>query len=425
MRILFIAYDFPPSPAAGSARIANLTKHLSDIGHKVSVVTIKSKYWSNPLENTEVMKLISEGKIEVIETGFFWTSLDSNLIVSENALTTLAAGMFRQIIRGLGFEIQWPWIMSLNNLKKKLQSQDYDLVLATGNPYVAFYSAKKIAKYLSLPYVLDYRDLWNGNPQHKKFKPIWIREIERNILKSASGISVVSHSMERIFKSKIGIDKPVYSLTNGFDINELNQVKPHKFDQFSIVYAGTFYPPKIVIEPILDALRLLKMKNPELIGDWKFYYWGPAYTYVQEKIIKYELMNVSEINSKISRNEAREKIAGANLSIVISSVFKTGNDADRGFVTSKVFDSLGLRTNVLLISPDDSDVEKIINISKNGKRFSGEDVNGIYEFIKSSMMFENTKPEAPESYSWPKLIQGYSDFLEKCSKNYLTNNHKK
>ena len=40
----------------------------------------------------------------------------------------------------------------------------YDIVMATGNPFSSFVAARALAKLLSCPFVLDYRDPWMGNP---------------------------------------------------------------------------------------------------------------------------------------------------------------------------------------------------------------------------------------------------------------------
>lgn len=417
LKILFIAYDFPPSTSAGSVRIANLTRQLHNSKNEITILSVKKESWVKLAFNDEISELIESKKIKLIETNFYFKFLDSNFKLKyNNFFLKLAYGGFRKLIELVHFEAQIGWFLGLQSIINKIEAKDFDLILATGNPYVSFYTAFKISEKTKIPYVLDYRDLWSSNPQRIKKTPKWQIKLERKIIEHSSGISVVSPSMAKILRKNFLNCPSTFVLTNGFDPNDFVKVNKFQFNNFSIVYAGTFYPPKIVIDPIFKALMKLVNKFPELHGKWKFYYWGPGSNYLKKECLNYELNNFIEINEMVPRNLAREIINGADLSIVITSVFPDGDNGDRGFITSKVFDSLAVGTNLLVIAPNESDLIEILNNAKNGKVFTGSQVDEISDYLADRINSGNAKREPPLEYTWANLIVPYNRFLNDCAK---------
>lgn len=56
------------------------------------------------------------------------------------------------------------WIPSVLRTALRLhREQRFDLVLATGNPFVSFAAARALGRLLRVPYVVDYRDAWTMN----------------------------------------------------------------------------------------------------------------------------------------------------------------------------------------------------------------------------------------------------------------------
>lgn len=121
------------------------------------------------------------------------------------------------------------------------------MILATGGSFGSFGLAKRLARRIDRPFVLDYRDLWTrDNPLPDQlfdvnFFNIWQ---ENTLLKESAAVIGASPSIGISLKSRHKSVKTKWHLiTNGYDPSELVEVKPFDFEHFSIVYAGSLSPP--------------------------------------------------------------------------------------------------------------------------------------------------------------------------------------
>lgn len=97
--------------------------------------------------------------------------------------------------------------------------------------------------------------------------------------------------------------------------------------------------------------------------------------------------------------------------MVVVSDHDVGDDADRGIVTGKVFEPIGLGTPVLVVAPAGSDVREIISTSGNGAAFVGSDVEGMAEYLAGLVKGHQIPPGRPDLWSWPKVIEGMDAVL--------------
>jgi hypothetical protein len=135
-----------------------------------------------------------------------------------------------------------------------LKPTDVDLILASGPPFAAFTLAQRLSERLNRPYVLDYRDLWSKN----FYRPVpAVTQREANLLAGSGGIITVSRSWGRVLDEQFGVGDKLCVITNGYDPEDLWAVKPHHFEEFAMVYAGSFRPPKRVATPFMAALQRL------------------------------------------------------------------------------------------------------------------------------------------------------------------------
>src|SRR5439155_3501140 len=121
----------------------------------------------------------------------------------------------------------------------------------------------------------------------------------------------------------------LHVITNGYDSEELAEVKPHNFGHFAIVYAGNFYPPERVITPILAALKHLE-ENGKSDG-WYFHYYGDD-AHVREEAVRLGVVNRVKLHGRVSRSEAISAVRGANIAVVITSVLENASVRVKGWV---------------------------------------------------------------------------------------------
>jgi glycosyltransferase involved in cell wall biosynthesis len=201
-------------------------------------------------------------------------------------------------------------------------------------------------------------------------------------------------------------------ITNGYDAEELREVKAESFDHFAIVYAGIFYPPERAITPVLQALKQLERSNETI--PWQFHYYGDHADHVRGEARKLDLTDRVKLHGIVSRSKVLSAIKGANLAVVITSVFEQGT-LRINVVPGKLFETIGLGPPILLVAPEHSDAESIAKSASLVRSYRGNDIEGIECFIKSLMTGSTPQRANNLGLEWNYLGRALDAYL----RNYL------
>jgi glycosyltransferase involved in cell wall biosynthesis len=233
---------------------------------------------------------------------------------------------------------------------------------------------------------------------------------EENIIATCAAVTTVSKSLLdhlSISRSKLHV------ITNGFDPEEMALVQPYEFPHFAIVYAGIFYPPQRVITPIMEALATVKASKIHQRIPWQFHYYGPQGDHVDAEAKRFGVEDKVQLHGTVTRAEALSALYGSGVSVVITSVHGE-RTADKGTVTAKLFDALGLSVPVLVIAPHGSDVKEIVETAGLCQIVQASDIPRMIRFLLAVISGERPKARCPETYAWPNLIQRLDEVLRKA-----------
>lgn len=411
-KLLFLSYFFPPVQTIACVRTWNIAKYLARLGWEVTVVTPDPHLWrikdKREIEKTNI-EIKREG-IKCLLTGHKWRCLSPGFLNYRNkGFKWVLGGICRRLAQKIGMEREIGWVGAAKRTCSHLRKEQVDIILASGSPFCSFRVAKWLSEKLNRPYVLDYRDLWTGNlhdiyPNLKKT----IKE-ERLLLADSAAVTIVSPSWAKELSNRYGLAEKVHVVSNGFDPEELKGNLPARFEHFSIVYTGNFYPPKRVITPLMEALRhLKKIRGHE--SKWGLHYYGEWEQHVRGEAKRFEVSEYVMCHGKVSRGAALSAVRGANLSVVITALVEQPTLADKGMVTGKVFESLGLGTPTLIICPQGSDAA-LLDDSKGVRAFKSNAVDDIAAFISECIEQGGGKIEGKEQYSWSTLSKLLNDIL--------------
>jgi glycosyltransferase involved in cell wall biosynthesis len=197
-------------------------------------------------------------------------------------------------------------------------------------------------------------------------------------------------------------------VTNGYDLEELNNVEPHPFGHFAIVYTGSFYPPKRAVSPLMAALKLLKQSSG--VGEWYFHYYGQHGAHVREEANRFGVVDQVIVHGNVPRREALSAVRGAGVTAVITTVAERASLEDKGWVPAKVYEAIGLGCPTVLIAPDDSDAETIAQTT-GLQRFPGHDIAGISSYLANGVRGRLPSVRNREMYGWTTLAKKLDSLL--------------
>jgi glycosyltransferase involved in cell wall biosynthesis len=201
---------------------------------------------------------------------------------------------------------------------------------------------------------------------------------------------------------EFGVGHKLHVITNGYDPEDLAAVKPHDFGHFAMVYAGSFFPPKRVITPVMAALQRLKATDAHKVF---FHYYGKDSKHVANEARKHGVMSRVILHGQVPREEVFSALKGCNLAVVITSVSGGERSEDKGMIPAKIYESLGLRNRVLLIAPKKSDVRKLLDETGCGHSFAADEIDDIASYITGLVGKNRDIQVSPEFYSWPTTVE--------------------
>ena len=400
-KLLFLAWIFPPLSAPGSVRTWNLVKYLRKLGWDITVVTPHPSVIRHLDASEETDAYVEKQRIDRILTGHRWCCLAPYYLKCwEHNLGWIAGGVCRKIARHLRVESDSGWIKPAEKACLHLTPDDVDAILVTGPPFGAFSLAKRLSARLGRPYILDYRDPWTGNPHANPPANAATFKKEANLLADSSAITIVSPSWGLALDRRFGVGPKLHVITNGYDPEEMTAVKPYDFGHCALVYTGTFIPPKRTIAPFFAALDRLKDSLDGTNNEWRFHYYGVHEDYIREQAARFNLTDRIVLHGKVSRAEALSAVKGASLAVVITSIDEQSSLEDRGIVTGKIFEAIGLGAPIVLITPAGSDAAAITEGTGLVKSYSGADIDGMALRIKEVISGQIPEPKDVEACAW-------------------------
>jgi glycosyltransferase involved in cell wall biosynthesis len=407
-RLLFLAYYFPPVGVIGAVRMRYMAKYLSRLGWQVTVVTPDPSLFVFVDRTERAVEELKKDRIERILTGHRWRFLtegQGRLQYGDRGLRRLVSGCCRKLSRRLAVDPAIGWNAPAERVCRHFRPGDVDLVLASGKPFSAFELARCVSARLGCPYVLDYRDPWTvGAPHPIEQHPVPTRAMrkERQLLDACAAAMIVCPSYAEAITEAFGIGRKMHVVPNGFDPEDLQGVAAHDFGHFAIVYTGIFYPPRRTVAPLMAALKRL-LDCGQALPPWRFHYYGTQDTYVRDAARQAGVESQVMIHGQVERQQVLSAIKGAGVAAVVTSVAETATLEDRGILTGKIFEPIGLGTTTLLIAPPGSDAETIIEAAGNGRRCTANDVDGMVNFLCDATRGIVPPARDPAAYAWPNI----------------------
>ena len=298
LRILLIAYEFPPSPSAQSLRWAYLAGRLATFGHEVHVMAPKlggvvqglpqtgpgvevHRIWPGPirsvllwLERRRPAPLAGMDRDEKFDPG------DDNRPdpVPRPATDRTLNWKGRLVQRALGVvsllvfpDVRGEWRLPARfMLPRLLRRIQPDVVVSSHEPATTLQLGLQ-AKRLGFRWVADIAD-----PVLAPYTPgRWRRRassLEAQVMREADHVLVTAQSALHLLAERHPVMPPVSVVSQGFDEQFVEvQRAPSRKQTLELLYAGSFYSfrdPRALVDAVLDVPAVRLSIASRHVPDW-------------------------------------------------------------------------------------------------------------------------------------------------------------
>jgi len=430
---LIITYYWPPSGGAGVQRWLKFVKYLRqcdwepilyipenpeypEVDHSLegdipdNLTILKQPIWE-PYDAYK--RFIGRKKDEKINAAFLSEKKQNPLLEKISVWT-----------RGNFFipDARKYWINpSINYLNQHLTEHPVDAIISTGPPHSLHLIAMQVSRKHQIPWLADFRDPWTNIDFYKDLKLTNCsdkkhRKLEKNVLKNASAVTVISNSMaddfNRIYPRKYDV------ITNGYDPEDIPTESPLELDKkFTIAHIGTLVSTRNP-ETLWIVLKKLISSQPDMANDLQIKLVGKIDHTVTNSLEKYGLIPFVNRIPYMSHDEVM--ICQRQSQVLLLIINNTPNAGM--ILTGKFFEYLAARRPILCIGTPDGDAAKILQQTHAGLLATHDDIDTTeqhiltyYKQYKSGNLEVDSREI--EQYARKKLTEQMAKLLTRIQSN--------
>lgn len=438
MRLLLLAYYYPPMGGAGVQRALKFSKYLGDCGVQTTVLAGHDPaYTADASLAAEIPATVGVHRVEhraLLQRLVAWRA-------QRRAAAPLAApvaasdarGGLRDAALAAYASLQFPddkagWARrAFERARAIVREQGIELILSSAPPLSSHALAARLSSACGIPWVADWRDLWTDNPAYAA--PAWRRAIDRRLerrwLGSAAGVVTVTPTLQRVLAGKVAGRCEVALIPNGYDEADFESIEPapRESGSFRVVHAGTLYGHQSP-QPLLAAAEALLASQPALAARLRLRFVGLVGARFEPLLADFAARHpgVLERTGFVEHRRAVAEMLGADLLLLIIG----GGAAARGVLSGKIFEYLRARRPVLLVGPTDGDAAQLLRAHAPCRVAEEGDAAGIAEALAAGLAGELPPlpaSAAPETFERRALTQQLAVFLQRCSERQPGRRH--
>lgn len=266
-------------------------------------------------------------------------------------------------------------------LLKHLQENKYDVLIGIFSPHADIKLCYEMSRRFIMPFIGDYRDLWDNNLlAGKKYSPTLGRKVFNNLckfyhkrwLKFSLFFTTVSEPITAKLGELSNVDRG-YCITNGFEATLFSKLNKKSNTHFIILHGGTIYEAQD-ISGFLSGVKLFwSMLSEE-----------------ERKLVRIVFLAIKSENKmaqitsalpdvpiefipRLPRKDAIQMMKDASI------LFYPSWNQFNGIYSGKLFEYLGVQNNILVIPNDNGVVENLLKTTKSG--IAVDDPNEMVEFL--------------------------------------------
>lgn len=360
MRILLIAYYFPPFNTVGALRTGKWADFLQRQGHDVQVVTCGDQPFPHGLATSLPAGQISATGSWSVNAPIEWLRGGRSRVATEG-FQAGASGTVLLLGRWYKCLAHWPdaqlgWVgAALRAGRARLAAQPFDLIFASAPPHSALRVAARLAREFDLPWIAELRDLWTDN--HGYAYPRWRKAIEQRwetaLLTQASALVTVSEPLAAQLQR---FGRPAWTIRNGYspeDYDDLPAVPD--LDQgpgLRLAFTGNVYAEHYDLDGFCAGLARFLAEG----GQARLHVAGRNSAALQAAAARHGIAAHCSVSGTIAHRAALALQRAAD--VLVTFLWDGGSGA--GLYSAKLFEYAGAGRPVLAIGAPANDVGQLL-----------------------------------------------------------------
>jgi hypothetical protein len=374
MRILIVAYCFPPMNTIAAHRPYGWARAWSELGHEVHVLTPAKRSYDGPMDldwNLAGLHVHEAGY--GVRRGHTPQPPTSDIERWERVKRVTRRARFSLAMFGDPRLLAWfPLVREGERLARAVR---FDLIVATSPPEVSFFAARTLSRRTGIPWVADFRDLWlrDTRLQQSGIASALSGPVHRWLVKNAGALVTVSKGLQKRLSGYLG--REVLLSYNGYFEDASSTPPPPASDgRVHIVYTGRVYPERQDPEPLFRALAALKREPGNPAGRLVADFYGYENPRLAALAARYRLEGQVRLHDHIPH---RLSLAAQRSADVLLFLGWTDPAAD-GVLTGKLFEYFGSGRPIMALDRRDSEAAGLIAETGRGVTLASEEEIDAY-----------------------------------------------
>jgi Glycosyl transferase 4-like domain len=424
--VVLIAYHFPPDPAVGSLRAANVARAFRDAGYRVDVVTARLS-GETGTRSTQDPGLVVHPVTVLPGPGDVCTRLKAWMLAKRRRSPestdgsgrstwtppTQVAAWKRLLLALLHLpDDQQGFVLPAWRRARKLVRTGARLVYSTGPPYSPHLVGLALRSIRGIRWIMELRDPWTGSDH----KPWWVRtratdaldaRLERLCLKRADLVVAVSEGIRNRLASRMPArsSSRLLVVRNGIEHLVSSAAPERRPGPVRIVYTGTIYwnrDPRPFLRGLAAMFRKKQM-DPEqvavsFIGECR----SIGTVSMEKEIDTLGLTDVVRVQDQLPHAAVKAIIEEADALLLLAQ-----QQPDQ--VPNKLYEYLGTRRPILAFADADGETARMLRQVGGHYVVTGDDEEeverALAEMLISAPRGDGAKTDDMVLKEWTTEVQ--------------------
>lgn len=378
MKLLMITYHFPPDGAVGALRPYHFARLLPQYGIEPWVLTIAREHIEQLDPTMEVTEIPPE---RVIRTEVLPSKRDRYLLLKRRLQEIRGKRSESEGLAPVGSEIgsakplwrRWiaAWLSfpdwhhgwyhpALAEARRLHKLHRFDAIFSTSPPRTPHLIARRLARELRIPWMMDMRDPWtvdwSGDAVILYPFSRWYESLLAGCMQEARWIVLNTEALRRyMVQNYPQFERKMYALPNGIDERTINHFEETgMLDVMLIGHFGTIYG-KRDLTPFLCGLQRWLERHPEARTRVQVGLWGEIHNLEFPKAVDaLHLQGVVQVRDRIPRHMVRGVIKQCYALLLIATEQPLQ-------IPGKVYEYIAAGRRILALTEKDSATAELLN----------------------------------------------------------------